>query len=251
MDMSGIKEALTRPLGPLPLWGWVLVGGGALYLYKKVKGNGVLSGVISGSSGSSVSTSTDTSAVAGTDDTAMTTNDDWADSAIQYLEGQGYTQTQAQSSIGTYLNGGQLDPSMATLVDSAQQGVGAPPNLVLPTSTTPTLGSSTGVATTTSAGAGTTVTTSPSSPSQATGTTSSSTPAYVQQHQAQYTAAGATVAANGPVDTSGHKAYFRYTVKKGDTLSTIASKFGSGAKQIETWNGLKTGTVKTGQTIWV
>jgi LysM repeat protein len=259
-----IKDSLTRYVGPLPVWGWLALVAAALYLWKRHEASassstGTSSGALSsllGSGSSSASTGTGSSAASSdaTDsDTSGETNDSWADSAIQYLEGQGYNQSQAQAAIGTYTSGGTLDPSMATLVDSAVQGVGQPPSLILPTSTTPALPTPTAPGTgtassTTSAGAGSAVGSSGSSAS-APPTTMQSLPAYVLAHQSAYSQAGANYVSGGPKDSTGHQAYFKYTVKKGDTIATLGSKFGSGAKQIEAWN--KVTSIKPGQTIWV
>lgn len=242
------REMITRPVGPLPLWGWLVVALIGLYLWKKHQANAAsgTSGGLTSILGSGASTTTapvGSTATPGPDsDTGGTdsTNDTWGSDAIGYLEGQGYTQSQAQAAIGTYLAGGTLDPTMATLVDSASQGVGQPPQLILPTNSVPQLP-------TPSAGAGVTSSTSGGA---STVTTSQSTPTYVSKNQAAYGAAGATPAAGGPKDSSGHVAYFRYTVKKGDTLASIGSKFGSGATQLEKWNGLKSNP-KVGSTIWV
>jgi LysM repeat protein len=243
-----IREMITRPVGPLPMWGWIVLAFVGLYLWKKHQASSASSGssgILSSFLGTpapsvpvgatTVATGTDSDSN-GTD----STNDTWGSDAIGYLEGQGYTQSQAQAAIGTYLAGGTLDPTMATLVDSASQGVGQPPQLILPTSSIPQLptpSAGSGVTSSTGGGAGTV-------------TTSQSTPTYVSKNQAAYGAAGAVPKAGGPKDSSGHQAYFSYTVKKGDTLASIAKKFGSGTSQLDSWNKLK-GNPKVGSTIWV
>lgn len=240
-----ISETLTRYVGPLPVWGWVVLGGGGLFLVKKLKGTTGLTSLLGSSSG----TGTDAQAAANSGTSAAqdagvspTDNSSWASDAIQYLESQGYTSSQAQSAIGTYAAGGTIDPSMATLVDNAVQGVGPPPQLIFPTASAATLNSTTTATQTTGAGAGT--------PVGSSGT--ASLPSYVVQHQTTYGANGAQYKAGGPKDTSGHQAYFQYTVKKGDTQGKLAQMFGTSAKQIEAWNGFKSGqSVKAGQTLWV
>lgn len=230
--------ALTDYVGPLPMWGWVAGGGLGLYLYEKHKGGagsgtgGALSSLFGGSGQGTQTAAAQTAS--GTDAVQGDTNASWANDAIQYLESQGYTQSQAQSAIGTYAAGGSLDPAMATLVDNAVQGVGQPPQLILPTTNNPSLPGVGGVAGTTSAGAAGTNT------------------KYVTQHGSEYASKGATPATGGPLDTGGHRSYFQYTVKKGDTLSKIGSMFGSGPHQIEAWNKLKPGSnPKVGSKIWV
>lgn len=242
-----LSESLTRYVGPLPVWGWVGLGGAGLFLIKKFKGSTGLSSIVGSTSG----TGTDTTAAAGAGTSAAAdaasaddSNTSWASDAISYLEGQGYTSSQAQSAIGTYTAGGQLDPSMATLVDQAYQGAGPPPQLIFPTQAQPTLP--------TPGGAGTVATTSGGASSAPGQSGSSSIPSYVAQHQAAYKSQGANYTTGGPKDSSGHQAYFKYTVKKGDTQSKLGGLFGTSAKQIEAWNGLKTGqSIKAGQTIWV
>lgn len=238
--MDSIREFLTRPVGPLPIWGWLAVAIVGLYLWKKHKASSSSSALVSALGGSNTSSTPASTATDSDANGVDSTNDTWGQDAISYLEGQGYTQSQADAAIGTYLAGGTLDPSMATLVDSASQGVGQPPQMILPTASIPQLP-------TPSAGAGVT---SGTSGGASTVTTSQSTPTYVSKNQAKYSALGASPKAGGPTDSSGHKAYFQYTVKKGDTASSIASKFGSGSKQLDSWNKLK-GNPKVGSTIWV
>lgn len=236
-----ISETLTRYVGPLPVWGWVVVGGGGFYLIKKMKGSTGLTSLLGSSSGTgadataAVTSGTTAADVAGA---SPTDNSSWASDAIQYLESEGYSSSQAQAAIGTYTSGGTVDPSMATLVDNAVQGVGQPPQVVFPTSANPSLPTTAQ----TSAGAGTPV-----------GSTGTSTlPSYVAQHQNAYNANGAVYATGGPKDSSGHQAYFKYTVKSGDTQKKLASMFGTSATQIEAWNKFKTGqSIKAGQSIWV
>lgn len=238
-----ISETLTRYVGPLPVWGWVVLGGGGLYLWKKHEAGGT-TGVLSSIIGSTSGTSQDAQAAANSGSTAAsdaaaspTDNSSWGSDAIQYLESQGYTSSQAQAAIGAYTSGGQLDPSMATLVDNAVQQVGPPPQLIFNTGQTPGAPATT----TTTAGSGTPV-----------GSTTSTLPSYVAAHQTAYKAQGATYAAGGPKDTTGHQSYFKYTVKKGDTQAKLAQMFGTSATQIEAWNQFKKGqSIKAGQTLWV
>lgn len=236
---------LTQYVGPLPMWGWLALGGGGLFLYEKHKGGsgtgtgGLFSSIIGSGTGSNTVAAQENSGTnAASDAQASGGNESWANDAIGYLEGQGYTASQAQGAIGTWLSGGAIDPSMATLIDSANQGVGPPPQAVYPTSTLPSLPGVSGTTSTTSAG------TQPAS-----GTAPS---AYVTQHLSDYTKKGATPVSGGPQDPGGHRAYFRYTVKKGDTIDSISKMFGSGPKQIDSWNNLKgTTKPKVGSTIWV
>lgn len=237
-------EALTRYVGPMPVWAWMVLAAGALYLWHKHEtssgGTSSLSNLFGGSG--TGSNSADAQTVSGLeaaqDDASTTTsNAAWGQDAIAYLEGQGYTASQAEAAIGTYTSGGTLDPSMATLVDNAVQNVGQPPQLILPTN--PSTTGSSSVTSTTSSGAGT--------------ATGSPTSSYVTQNQSAYSALGASATNGGPVDTSGHRAYFQYTVKKGDTQAKIGQMFGSSAKQLEAWNPslANGGKVKVGQKIWV
>lgn len=241
--------ALGEYMGPLPVWGWIALGGGGLFLYHKYAGSssasgGLLGGLIGNNATAGAGTSgTDTSAstYSGGATSAPSqdeTNSDWGQDAIQYLMGEGYTQAQAQSAIGTYTSGGTLDPTMATLVDNAVQGIGQPPQLLLNTTSQPQMPSPVGggVASGTSAGSGTT-----------TGVPQSGQTATVG-NRSSFTNLGATRAQGGP-NYNGHQAYYKYTVKKGDTISSVAKKFGSGPTQLEQWN--KTKSIKPGQTIWV
>jgi LysM repeat protein len=223
------------------MWGWLALTVVAVLAYKHFKGSsggGLLSGVLSGGSAQAptATPSGDSGVVQGGDQQGGT-NDSWSQDAQNYLVGQGYTQSQASSAIGTYTSGGELSPTMATLVDAAVQGVGQPPQLILPTSTGPA-GSTNSVATTTSSGS-----------NRAVGTQ----PGYVTQNQSKYSKQGATPGQGGPTDTTGHRAYFQYKVKHGDTQASVASKFVSSAHQLSAWNNFKNvnQSLKPGQVIWV
>jgi hypothetical protein len=39
-DLSGVQEQATRKVGPLPLWGWFVAVGGAVLVYRMVRGGG-------------------------------------------------------------------------------------------------------------------------------------------------------------------------------------------------------------------
>lgn len=237
-----MSESFTRYVGPLPVWGWGALGIGGFLLYRHFKASGGTNlgaalGTTSGTGADNTAAQNSGTAAAQEQEDSATSNASWATDAIQYLQSEGYTSSQAQAAIGTYTSGGQLDPSMATLVDNAVQNIGPPPQLIFNTGQTPGAPATT----TTSSGAG-----------NAVGSTTTTLPSYVAQHQSAYAQAGATYATGGPKDTSGHQSYFRYTVKKGDTQAKIASMFGTSPKQIESWNKFKTGqSVKAGQTIWV
>jgi LysM repeat protein len=238
-------EALTNRLGPLPVWGWLALGTAGLYYYEKHRGGagtgqgGIISGIFGNGSGqgANVAAANTSGTQAAADASASDTNQSWGNDAIQYLTGQGYTQSQAQSAVGSYLTGSQLDPSQATLVDVAAAGIGNPPQLMVPIRQAPQMPTPTVPGTTGGTSAG------------ATGVAQNP---YVKEHEALYQAKGARIADAGPTDKTGHHAYFQYTTKKGDTLATIGQQFGSSPTQLKSWNSLKSNRApKPGTKIWV
>lgn len=135
---------LGKQIGPLPLGAWIIVVGGGLGIawYSKTHASAPepqidtsgQPGVGDGSVGGWVPTSPQT----GTDqnNTAPTTNEEWAYKAKQYLIAKGYDAAVASSAIDKYVNG--LTPSIQeyTLVGIALAAIGPLPQ-TLPTGPTP------------------------------------------------------------------------------------------------------------------
>jgi LysM repeat protein len=214
------------------MWGWLVLVVVLVILWKKHQGGsggGILSKVLGGGATAPAAAPATSPSV----DAATTgNNESWGQDAIGYLTSQGYTPSQASSAIGAYTAGGELDPGQATLVDVAVQGVGQPPQLLIHTSNPNQPGGN--VAATTGTGANRAV---------------GQQPGYVQSHQSKYAQAGAHPGENGPTDKSGHRAYFQYKVKAGDTFANLGTKFGTSTTQLESWNNTK--KLRPGQQIWV
>lgn len=120
--------SLTGYLGPAPLWAWIALGGGGLYLYEKHKGGasggtGLFGGVLT-SSTNQTGLNPD-----GTQDTGPADNQDWGQEAINALIAQGYDGLQASSAVQSYLDGGTLDPSYNSLISAAIKTVGPAPDV--------------------------------------------------------------------------------------------------------------------------
>ena len=199
--------SVTQYVGPLPLWAWVALGGGGLYLYEKHKGGGfsgsggILSGVLGTSN--SAGPATNTEAAGPTDDDA------WAQEAISALMAQGYDGLQATSAVQSYLDGGSLDPSYNSLISAAIKSVGAPPDLTQ-TATAPVMPTPT----------------QPPAPPK----TSASPPPKTSTPPKKTTSAPAT--------KSSAPAYSTYKIKSGDTLSAIAKKNGTTVAALAKYNGI-------------
>lgn len=167
-----LSDGLTGYLGPLPVWGWVAIGGAGLFLYEKHKGGastgsgGLLSGFLGGDTGGSTTADGGTGGTSGSGDVwsssgatptaPLTSNTAWGSSAVQALVNAGYDPLAASTAIQNYLGGGQLDPSMSTLVSTAIKALGTTPPEgliglgtpapVMNTPTTPPVTSTTGPA---------------------------------------------------------------------------------------------------------
>lgn len=201
--------SITQYVGPLPLWAWVALGGGGLYLYEKHKGGGfsgsggILSGVLGTSNSAGPATSTE--AAGPTDD------DSWAQQAIASLTAQGYDGLQATSAVQSYLDGGTLDPSYAALISQAIKLNGAPPDLTqtatAPIMPTPNQAPAPPAAT----GAKPVGSSAPTPPKKTT---------------------------SAPATKSSAPAYTTYKIKSGDTLSAIAKKNGTTVSALAKYNGI-------------
>lgn len=146
-------------LGPLPVWAWGLLGGGAVagyfWLNKLRDNNGVevtdsadakggydqaftLPGGSdlldwgyrpSGVTGGSVTPETPQS---------LDTNTAWAARAIAALVAKGVSPIAAQAALNRYLSGEEITPEQGRLVDQAIKEIGAPPDATqIPNITTP------------------------------------------------------------------------------------------------------------------
>ena len=128
-----ILEWFQTPLGPLPMWIWLVAGAVTIYLIKRFRGKGAVESVLT----------SDAAGPAVNDDNAgggPLDNEAWGSSAIASLVNSGYDPLQADYAIRTYLDGGQLDPSMVAILNAALRGNGPPPELLGdPGGTVPTM----------------------------------------------------------------------------------------------------------------
>lgn len=143
---SGTGAALTRKLGPLPVWMW---GAAAVVIYLYVKkrnaaaaGGGPFAVTPAGTvpttggigssdmagGGSGGDTGTSGSTTAG----QYATNDAWGRAAVNYLVGLGIDPTTANSAITQFLSSQTLTADQQGDVNLAIQALGAPPTLPQP-----------------------------------------------------------------------------------------------------------------------
>lgn len=161
---GGLGEALTRKLGPLPAWMYLVLAAGAwYYLQRRKTAASTAAAAATGTAAAGGTVGTDpagntgqidpqTGYVYGTpEDTAAlqqqsgsasssgkySDNNAWGQAAINYLVGLGEDATAANSAISAYLGSQTLTTAQQAMVNSAIQALGAPPQPPAPTSTTP------------------------------------------------------------------------------------------------------------------
>lgn len=119
--------ALGDYYGPLPLWGWIALGGGGLFLYEKHKGGGSSGsgGLLSGLLGGNTSTADTAQSTQG-----VVTNDQWAADAVEAAIANGANPLQADYAVRNYMSGAQLDPQSQTILAGAISDLGEPPSPV-------------------------------------------------------------------------------------------------------------------------
>lgn len=124
-------DGFGRKLGPLPLWGWALIGVGLVYLYYRFYGSG--SGIVGAPVTAQTSNATpavpggSTSTGNGNGAPSFLDNQSWQNAAIQEASQFGATPLQTQQATDVYLNGGALTESQAGLINRVLGGLGAAP----------------------------------------------------------------------------------------------------------------------------
>ena len=156
---------LQAKLGPLPVWAWGLLGGGAVagvFWFNQLRDkNGET--ITDGSDDSQADTSGDFQLPGSSDlldwgyrpsgitsggsstpvETSVDTNSAWGIRAIAALIGKGVSPIAAQTAINKYLAGEEITSDQAKLIDQAVKEVGQPPegglipNVKVPTPTAP------------------------------------------------------------------------------------------------------------------
>lgn len=139
---------LSHKLGPLPLWGWMVVAVGGYLLYHYMKNRNKTStpisstGSVTGATGArglspititptgDILTATSgqkigTTSVGSTSST--TTGLDWLTNAQSFLQGLGYSSTQVDTALQNYLAGKKLAATTYNIVNIAIKGIGHPP----------------------------------------------------------------------------------------------------------------------------
>jgi LysM repeat protein len=156
---GGELDQLKGKLGPLPVWGWGLIGGvviGGYMYYRKRKAAAATantnagsqySGTNDSSNGGSAGELATTQGNAASGSNVTGTLAGWASQAVNWLIGQGSNPTDASNAISAYINGQTLTPAQETMVNNSLTEFGAPPSGVLPVNVATTTTTSTPVTT--------------------------------------------------------------------------------------------------------
>ena len=155
-----LKDSLTKKIGGLPGFAWVGIGVGAVFFYKKYKGN---SASVAPSASNATATTSATTNVGYSYDAAgnlvdangniiqynngssiagLGSNSIWASTAANQLAATGsYSASDIAAAISGLLNGTSLTPNQQSAANAVAAVVGQPPTLTpTPTSTsTPSL----------------------------------------------------------------------------------------------------------------
>jgi LysM repeat protein len=144
------EGALTRKVGPLPAWGWLLIvvgGAWGYYLWKKRTSGTTAAATVAtpnttDSSGASAFDSANASAnqsanaTPGISQPTPETNADWAIRAANGIAAMGtYSDTDVSNALAVLLAGGTLTPTQATIVNLAETMYGVPPEGIIATTT--------------------------------------------------------------------------------------------------------------------
>lgn len=144
---------LARPVGPLPLGGWILVGAAGATAFVFIKRNQSNDSTDTEEPLEWIDTSGDPGVGTGSGlfspieppipstptVPTLEDNDDWGRSAINWLVSQGYDAARSDQAIRRFLAGEKLDPSEGVLVSLAIAHIGATPELLAPGPSLPTL----------------------------------------------------------------------------------------------------------------
>lgn len=141
---GGGGNALTRKVGPLPLWGWLgVVGATAYVVIKRRKSTTAATPdqvtyaqqaqipTVGNAAGAGASPIVTGGAA------APTTNDAWRSLAVTTLVAKGYSPLAVDTAMARYLGGIPLDSSQRALIDIALATVGTPPNPPPPAQSAP------------------------------------------------------------------------------------------------------------------
>lgn len=205
-------ESLTTPLGPLPVWVWGVAGVLALILFKKFRGGeGLFSSALQTTPAAGAAKNEE--GLDNEGNAALLDNDSWGQSTVASLISQGYDALQAQYAVGQYLDGGELDPSSASIVSAGIRSAGLPPEQVEFGNKPPTLPSPT----------------QPKAPPAASSGKPSKTDVYTR-------GPGDKAVTKAPAQPAAKSQYTTYKIKSGDTLSAIAKSHGSTVKELASLN---------------
>ena len=143
-----IPEALTKDLGPLPVWGWLVAGAGGIGLGLIVRSRGLFGG---GGGGSTVVGTNGTGLIpdafipgaggvilgggggtgSGSNVTPVeeiTSNNDWRRAALARAIADGVGSVVADNALSDYLAGRELSPAQVAVIENVLRTIGLPPN---------------------------------------------------------------------------------------------------------------------------
>jgi hypothetical protein len=127
-DSNGGSNFLTHKMGPLPVWGWVLVAGASFLLFRWWRNRSAATSGTTPDSGI-----TPSNAPPGSGDGTATppppalTEEQWLSHAKQNLLALGYTNKAIEDAFRVWLEGGELSQAQAHLIETAINVTGHPP----------------------------------------------------------------------------------------------------------------------------
>lgn len=161
-DAEGAANAVTKKIGPLPGWAWVLVVAGGAWGFKLYRSHSIGSAGFqssptplstdpsvapggfpagTGNAGGGIGFGGGTGAVTGQafGSPAVTSNAQWVKSTTDQMVAAGSDASTVANALTTYISGGKLDANGQSIVNQAITHYGAPPQGVLPVQTDATV----------------------------------------------------------------------------------------------------------------
>lgn len=154
MDNPLEGTAVTKKVGPLPIWAWALAGVVVYLVVSRFMGRGSsadsqdyqsdetdTSGMDEGGTGTVSSTGipgTGTVAPLQSITDSLGTITDWGVAAVNWLISQGVDPLLANNAVSAFINTGTVTTAQASLISKALKGIGSPPDGSYPVVISPT-----------------------------------------------------------------------------------------------------------------
>jgi len=139
----GVVDALTKKIGPLPGYAYVLLVVVAVYVYRKRKPATPPAisdtGVVDSGAGTADGSSSGTGLSGASSGVAVgETNAQYGARLTSLLIGLGHSPSDVSNAVSTWLSGGKLTPAQEALINQGVTQTGPPPEGVLPFNLVPT-----------------------------------------------------------------------------------------------------------------